>query len=150
MAASPFHATRPANYYADSFAIPVSFTPTHYGLFTGILRAHTTDYFTEQTFQIVLRGYGTRTGPYDPIAMSVSPNPFNLTTTLRYTLQESGEVKITLFDVLGRAAKEIDLGTQESGDHATLLSAADLSSGIYFIRLQTNSRVTTTKILLLK
>lgn len=142
----PFYATRVPPYFASSFHIPVSFTPPHTGLFSGILYVSTPYHY----FEIVLRGRGLPGAGSAPISMDVAPNPFNLTTTLRYTLSEAGAVKITLYDVLGRAAKEIDWGATEPGEHSVQLNANDLASGVYFVRLQAGHQTVIKKIMLLK
>jgi hypothetical protein len=146
VANAPFYATRTPPFEGDSFAIPVRFIPPRTGLFSGILYVSTTyDYY-----QIVLRGRGMPGGGPAPVSFDVSPNPFNLTTTLRFSLQNAGAVKITLYDVLGRAAKQMDLTGQEAGDHAVNLNAEGLASGVYFVRLQTENQTLTRKVLLLK
>ncbi|HEY3295595.1 MAG TPA: T9SS type A sorting domain-containing protein [bacterium] len=145
-ATSPFWATRVPPFYARGFNIPARFTPTHTGTFSGVLYISTPYHY----FQIVLRGRGLPGGHPSPVVFDVSPNPFNLTTTLHYTLSEPGAVKVTLFDVLGRSVKQIDLSAVEAGDHSINLSADGLATGVYFVRLQAGQHLATRKVLLLK
>ncbi len=82
--------------------------------------------------------------------LQVYPNPFNPSTNVIYTLPEKSNVKINLFDMLGREVKNLYDGESEAGNHKLLINASDLASGIYFIRLETGDHFKTQKILLLK
>jgi hypothetical protein len=144
IANTPFYATRVPPYYSDHFAIPTRFIPPRVGNFSGVLYIST----PYRYFQIVLKGRGMPGG--EPPHVDVSPNPFNLNTTLRYSLPEAGAVKITLYDVLGRVAKEMNLSAQEAGEHSAQINAEGMASGVYFIHLQTNQQQITKKVLLLK
>jgi hypothetical protein len=83
------------------------------------------------------------------------PNPFNPTTVIRYSLKEAGDVKLEIFDVLGRKVATLLNARQESGDYAFNFnaSAKGLSSGVYFYRLQAGGATffsATKKMLLVK
>lgn len=67
------------------------------------------------------------------------PNPFNPSTTIRYTLPYSAPVTLTIFDAIGRAiATPVD-ETQKAGVHEVMVSAERLSSGLYFYQLSFGS-----------
>ncbi len=94
---------------------------------------------------------------YDEIPMpdrfSVSqnyPNPFNAATIIRYTLPEPADVKIEIFDILGRKVKTLVQGEQPAGYHRIVWDAGDQSSGIYFYRIQAGDYAETRKMVLLK
>ncbi|MGQ9806135.1 MAG: T9SS type A sorting domain-containing protein, partial [Chlorobiales bacterium] len=78
------------------------------------------------------------------------PNPFNPTTTITYSLKAPGDVKLELFDVLGRKVATLVNGRQEAGAYTYSLNAAryGLSTGMYFYRLQSGGFVATKKMLL--
>jgi hypothetical protein len=80
------------------------------------------------------------------------PNPFNPTTVITYSLKESGDVKLELFDVLGRKVASLVSARQEAGSYTQSFNAArhGLSSGVYFYRLQSGRFVATKKMLLVK
>jgi hypothetical protein len=63
------------------------------------------------------------------------PNPFNPTTTIRYTLPFEGNVSLTVFDVMGRRIADLATGRQIAGTHETRFIASGLASGTYFYRL---------------
>lgn len=80
------------------------------------------------------------------------PNLFNPETRISYRLFTDGEVKLELFDVLGRNVAILVKGRQAAGAYSYTLNATQLSlaSGIYFYRLQANGVVQTKKMVLLK
>jgi hypothetical protein len=143
-ASYPFSAVRLPPYRATHFDIPVHFTPPHLGTFSGVL----TVFIGAQYFQIPIRGRGVHAAA-PPIVLDVSPNPFNLTTTIRYSLPEGATGKLAMFDILGRVVREFDL-TGQSGDRAISFNGANLATGVYFVRLETGGQAATRKILLLK
>jgi hypothetical protein len=80
------------------------------------------------------------------------PNPFNPTTVITYSLKESGEVRLELFDVLGRKVATLVNAKQEAGSYSYSFNAAryGLATGMYFYRLQSGGFVATKKMLLVK
>ena len=78
------------------------------------------------------------------------PNPFNPTTTFRYSLSNPGESKLTLYTVTGQQVSQIIKGYSTVGNHQVVWSASDLSSGLYIARLVHNTDIKTKKILLVK
>jgi hypothetical protein len=63
------------------------------------------------------------------------PNPFNPTTTIRYSLPAASEVKVSVFDMLGREVTVLASGRSEAGVHELTFDARGLSSGVYVCRL---------------
>ncbi len=78
------------------------------------------------------------------------PNPFNPTTTIRYQLPVASNVKLEVFDVLGKKVATLVDARQEAGIYNYALNASNLSSGMYFYRLQAGSFVQTKKMMLVK
>jgi len=78
------------------------------------------------------------------------PNPFNPSTTIRYSVPEGSNVKIAVYDVSGKEIKILADGYRNAGNYALAFSAVDLSSGVYYYRIITNSFTQTNKMLLLK
>jgi|WetSurMetagenome_2_1015567.scaffolds.fasta_scaffold142188_1 hypothetical protein len=78
------------------------------------------------------------------------PNPFNPKTTLRFSLPESGNVKLTLFNSIGQEIKTIVKEYKESGMHTINFDASELNSGMYIYKLESGSFVQTRKMILLK
>jgi len=67
------------------------------------------------------------------------PNPFNPSTTIQYDLSNSGEVSLSVYDVLGRQITTLVNERQSAGSYNINWDAGNLSSGIYFYRLNVTS-----------
>jgi len=78
------------------------------------------------------------------------PNPFNPTTTLSYTLPESGNVTLIVFNMLGQKVATLFSGKQTKGKYSLQWDASELSSGLYFYQLKTNNQRQTKRMLLIK
>jgi len=88
------------------------------------------------------------------------PNPFNPSTNIRFRISDLGFVTLKIFDVLGNevavlVSEEKQPGTYEvefsaKGGSASSGNAYELSSGIYFYKLQAGSFVDTKKMILLR
>ncbi len=78
------------------------------------------------------------------------PNPFNPSTTIRYSLPKSENVLLEVFDILGRRIKTLIDQFQKTGYHNVIFEGNDLSNGIYFYRITTETFSATKKMILLK
>lgn len=84
------------------------------------------------------------------------PNPFNPSTVIRYQLPMTSDVKLEIFDILGKKVATLVSGRQEAGTYAYSWNAgSSVASGIYFYRLQAgangaSSFVETKKMMLVK
>ena len=66
------------------------------------------------------------------------PDPFSSTTTLSYTIESPSPVRLEVYDVLGRHIETLVQGDQDAGTYSLVYDATQLSSGLYFLRLETN------------
>jgi hypothetical protein len=66
------------------------------------------------------------------------PNPFNHQTEIRFNLNQDSHVSLTVFDVLGRKVRKLADKDFEAGAHYLTFNAQNLSSGVYFVQIQTN------------
>jgi hypothetical protein len=78
------------------------------------------------------------------------PNPFNPTTTVPFSLKSAGKVRLSVFDMMGKEIAVLVDGIMPAGSHTAQFSANNMSSGIYFCKLQTADNVMTTKMTLVK
>ena len=78
------------------------------------------------------------------------PNPFNPATHIQFTIPEQTDVKLQIFDVLGRQVDVLVNKTLPIGHHEILWSPNNLSSGFYFYKLEAGSFMQTRKMILLK
>jgi len=78
------------------------------------------------------------------------PNPFNPTTTIKYELKEAVNLTLKVYDSLGRLVKTIEEGIKPAGRYEVSFNGSDLSSGMYFYRLQSDKFNFTKKMLTIK
>ncbi|MCE1189386.1 MAG: T9SS type A sorting domain-containing protein [Ignavibacteria bacterium] len=78
------------------------------------------------------------------------PNPYNPTTTIRYSLPEASNVTVKIYNTMGQEVLLYAIGQQQSGSHYININASGLSSGIYFYKLITNSASITKRMIVLK
>ncbi len=78
------------------------------------------------------------------------PNPFNMSTLIRYNLPRESDVSITIFDVAGREVGTIPNTRQSAGYHEVLWDATGTSSGVYFYSIRAGNSEETRKMILLK
>jgi len=80
------------------------------------------------------------------------PNPFNPTTKMSYSLKFDNIVKITMYDLLGKEMAVLVNDFKQTGAYEYILDAnkLNLSSGIYFYRIESGAFRDTKKIILIK
>ena len=85
------------------------------------------------------------------------PNPFNPSTTIKYSIPfvgneyfRSSHTTLKVFDILGREVATLINEAQKSGNYEVIFDASNLSSGIYFYKLQNGNFIDTKKMILLK
>ena len=78
------------------------------------------------------------------------PNPFNPSTSIQYALPGLGQVRISVFDLMGREVAVLVDRIMPAGEHIVAFYAAGLTSGTYLIRLETEGIRLTRKMTLLK
>ena len=76
---------------------------------------------------------------------TVNYSPLNSSISIRYSLQENCDIKLKIFNSLGQHITDLYNGTQVSGTHTVQFGCENLSSGIYFARLQTEKGIKTIK-----
>jgi len=88
---------------------------------------------------------------HQPVAFSLEqnyPNPFNPSTTIRYELPISSRVRLGMYDILGREVSVLVNEWKSAGEYEVKFDGSDLSSGVYFYRLQAGGFVQARKLLL--
>jgi hypothetical protein len=78
------------------------------------------------------------------------PNPFNPSTAISYSLEKAGDVKLKIYDVLGREVATLVNGKNEAGDHTVIWNARSVPSGVYFYKITAESYIQTKKMILMK
>ena len=88
-----------------------------------------------------------------PVKFSLSqnyPNPFNPSTNIQFDIQRQGLVSLKVYDFLGREIKTLVNESLQAGSYESTFDATELSSGIYFYRLDADGFTETKKMILLK
>jgi len=78
------------------------------------------------------------------------PNPFNAQATIKFALPEASHVNIKIYDLLGRNIETLVDDEMPAGYHQATWNANDVSTGIYFYRIQAGDYSETKKMVLLK
>jgi hypothetical protein len=78
------------------------------------------------------------------------PNPFNPTTTIRYSVPRGGRVNLVVYDLLGREVCTLVDRIHPAGSYEIPFDAGALASGVYFYRLHTGESVEIRKMVFLK
>lgn len=78
------------------------------------------------------------------------PNPFNASTTIRYSLPTASKVKIEIFNILGNKIETLVDNKLPAGYHQVIWDASKHSTGLYFCRIKADNFVESNKMLFLK
>jgi hypothetical protein len=78
------------------------------------------------------------------------PNPFNPLTVIGYRLPVVSDIRLVVFDLLGREVSVLAEGRRDAGAHEVEFDASGHPSGVYFYRLQAGGTVATKRLLLLR
>jgi hypothetical protein len=77
------------------------------------------------------------------------PNPFNPTTTIKYSIKETERVTLKAYNTLGKEVTSLVNELKAPGEYTATFDASTLSGGIYFYTMQAGEYVATNKLLLL-
>ncbi len=93
--------------------------------------------------------------PIDPSELSFNlfqnyPNPFNPTTTIKFEVPQTTNVRLVLYDLLGKEVKTLFEGEAKAGITEVTISAEELNSGVYFYSLTTVNHISSKKLIVLK
>jgi len=78
------------------------------------------------------------------------PNPFNPNTKIKYSVPQTSNVVIKVFDILGNEIETLVNEQKPIGNYEINFNATNLPSGIYFYQLQAGSFIETKKMVLMK
>ena len=78
------------------------------------------------------------------------PNPFNPITTISFSIPQSELVSINIYDINGYLVQNVKEGYYGAGNYSESIDGSSLTSGAYFIRLETDDYSITEKLMLVK
>jgi len=134
--------------------LTISFTPASDTTYTGVLDVVSGDH----SLSVSLSGQGilldaTSDEPevvYNFALYDAYPNPFNSSTSIRYSLDRDGFVTLRLYDLAGREIASLANEKQSAGNYQTVWNAEGIPSGLYILRLASNRSERTAKLLLIR
>ena len=114
----------------------------------------TSDDYTPSTGINVEPALGTNTQhnnvPVDYYLSQNYPNPFNPTTQISYAIPSAGNVRLVVYDILGREIATLVNEFKTAGYYGVNFDASNLASGIYVYRIEAGDFRDTKKMLLIK
>jgi hypothetical protein len=150
-------ATTTTNSYTDNQVI---IPPAHDKHFKYKVRAKDTqNYYSVYSDEVAVEGYKIykisedETGNEIPEALLLSqnsPNPFNPTTKIRFSIPSNGYVSLKVYDILGREVAVLANRVLEAGQYEYNFNGENLASGTYIYCLRTNNKTITKKMLMIK
>jgi len=78
------------------------------------------------------------------------PNPFNPSTAIEYSIPEKSFVKLSVYNAIGKEVAVLVEGIKEKGVYRYNFNASNLPSGVYIYKLETNKKVLSRKMILVK
>lgn len=93
---------------------------------------------------------GIKSNTVIEIELSCYPNPFTDATNISYTLTKSENVSLTVYDALGKRVNVLVDQFQSVGDYIVGFDGSSISSGVYFLKLESASFSSTKQMVLAK
>lgn len=110
-----------------------------------------TAHYSEPAQVEVLTGVGNESGTATGFMLAQNfPNPFNPTTTIAYAIPATQQVRLKVYDLLGKEVADLVDEVQRAGNHVTTWDASGLAGGVYYYRLTSGSAVETRSLVLVK
>ena len=143
-----------------SFGFEVQINENDTGTRTALLRWH--DQANEGWHDMSVLGNATMnppnaigdlneaTMPTDFALNQNYPNPFNPTTTITYSINKAAKVNLTVYNILGKEVATLVNQVQNANSYDVSFDGTNLSSGVYFYKLQVGANVETKKMVLMK
>jgi hypothetical protein len=143
---------RPIEYYRDEFDASYSTDSPAYTGAVGGFPVGDLNWFPDRK---AAWEEGTSVGEpgAHPVTFSLRqnyPNPFNPSTRIVYNLSGRENIKLEIFDILGRKIATLVDGIREAGEHAVNFDASGLQSGVYFYQITAGTTVQAKKMVLVK
>lgn len=88
--------------------------------------------------------------PTEFVLYNCFPNPFNPSTKISYEIPKQSNVLLKVYDILGNEVSTLVNELKSAGSYQIVFDASELSNGVYFYRLQSDSFIETKKMILMK
>jgi hypothetical protein len=139
----------------DSATFEVWFHPAaaqNYNYMMGIINnATATPLFAQVSGVGSLDVNGKNPGEVNTFSLAQNtPNPFNPTTNITYSIPTDSYVQVSVFNVMGEEITKLVDGKRSAGQHTLTFDASGLSSGIYFYQIKAGNFTEMKKMILMK
>ncbi len=106
-------------------------------------------------FSVIVTGAAGMQPPLETTLAPCLPNPFNPSTSIRFTLAAPSRAGLTVYDLKGRRVRELTSGLLAAGEHVRIWDGRDIAgrampAGLYLVRLETDHGSIAGKAILLK
>lgn len=150
-----FNATVPfkVGSYGTSTSIPVGALIDEFRFYSRALETAEISATWNQTLPYISTGLNSSINIANPDNFYLSqnyPNPFNPVTRIMYSIPTKSSVKLVLYDILNKEILTMVNETKPAGDYVYDFNGSDLSSGVYFYKLETEGFTDMKKMILLK
>jgi len=79
--------------------------------------------------------------------LRIAPNPFSDAALITYSLPKAGNIRLELYDVAGALVTTLAQGHHTAGSSSFIIHRSSLARGIYLLKLETETRTTTSKLI---
>lgn len=107
----------------------------------------------KRTVSITVSGATSITSNETPLTFKLEqnyPNPFNPVTRINYSIAKASDVKITVFNTIGKQVASFLNEKQDPGNHFVIFNANSLSTGVYYYKIEAGNFTDVKKMILLK
>ncbi len=110
----------------------------------------------EDRYKDVVHNYATPEDSEEQIldetidSVAVTPNPFNPSTTISYTIVDDGQVTLAIYNFAGQKVATLVNSSMPAGKHHATFDGSNLASGMYFYRFESANVMENGKMLLVK
>ena len=109
----------------------------------------------DENYPPIFVNENNETIPQDILLITNHPNPFNPSTTISFTISESGETNLSIYNISGQKIRELLDSHLPAGSNSILWDGRDdngapVSSGIYFVLLVSGTKQAVQKMMLMK
>jgi hypothetical protein len=109
-------------------------------------------YIKDKYYSTILLSTSEDSGPVDFSIQQIYPNPVEDRFSVRYSLEKTTRIRLSLVDILGQEVLILYEGVQDAGSHSPVFTPdmSGITSGLYFVRLQSGSQVQTRQVAVVK
>jgi hypothetical protein len=93
---------------------------------------------------------GRESVPTDFALFEAYPNPFNPSTIIGYHLPVAADVRLSVYDILGREVRTLVSERQPAGRYNVVFDASGLSSGVYIARIEAGTFTASKRCLMIR